>query len=103
VLLLWSIFPALDALRELCDHPKSYRLQQTLRHQPIPLGSCLPTGEAISTKRVELEQVEERLAIGANLVHETIRHPGELGRKQLSAATFGPALASECHDLPVKV
>jgi hypothetical protein len=82
VLLLWSIFPALDALRELCDHPKSHRHQQTLRSPANSAGKAgLPTGEATISKRAELEQLEEHLAIGANVVHETIRHQGEVGRR----------------------
>jgi hypothetical protein len=74
MLLLWSIFPALDAFLELCDHPKSHRLQQTLRspaNSAAKLG--LPSAEATITERAELKQVEERLAIGADVVYETIR------------------------------
>jgi hypothetical protein len=71
VLLLWCIFTALDALRELCDHPKSHRLQQTLRSPANSAGEVgLCTGEATITKRAELEQLEEHLAIGANVVLE---------------------------------
>jgi hypothetical protein len=32
----------------------------------------LPSGAATISKRAELEQAEERLAIDANVVHETI-------------------------------
>jgi hypothetical protein len=82
VLLLWCIFTALDALRELCDHPKSHRLQQTLRSPANSAGEVgLCTGEATITKRAELEQLEEHLAIGANVVLETIRHQGEVSRR----------------------
>jgi hypothetical protein len=96
MLLLWSIFPALDAFLEHCDHPKSHRLQQTLRS---PANSAtkldLPSGEATITERAELKQVEERLAIGANVVYETIRHQGEELRRTASALAWS-AFAAGC-------
>jgi hypothetical protein len=89
MLLLWSIFPALDAFLELCDHPESHRLQQTLRSPANSAAKLdLPSGEATITERAELKQVEEGLAIGANVVYETIRHQGEELRRTASALAW---------------
>jgi hypothetical protein len=38
------------------------------------------------TKRIEQKQVEERVAIGAHVVHETIRREGEEELKRSSSA-----------------
>jgi formate-nitrite transporter family protein len=53
----------------------------------------LPLAEGTITTRVEQKQVEERLAIGAHVVYETIRREGEdeLGRTASSLAWSGLA------------
>jgi formate/nitrite transporter FocA (FNT family) len=46
------------------------------------------------TKRIEQKQVEERVAIGANVVHETIRREGEEELKRSSSALAWSGLAA---------
>ena len=45
-------------------------------------------------KRIEEEQVQERVNIGAHVVHETIRREGEAELKRTSAALWWSALAA---------
>ena len=56
-----------------------------------PLGTeASPT----ITKRIEQKQVEERIAIGANVVHETIRREGEDELKRSASALAWSGLAA---------
>ena len=48
----------------------------------------------LTTSRVEQKQVEERVAIGANVVHETIRREGEDELKRSSSALAWSGLAA---------
>jgi formate-nitrite transporter family protein len=87
----------LDALRELCDHPKSRRLQESLRSPANSAAKVdLPSGEATITERTELKQVEERLAIGANVVYDTIRRQGEEELRRTASALAWSAFAAGC-------
>ena len=52
------------------------------------------SGEGPITTRTELKQVEERLAIGANVVYETIRREGEDELQRPTAALAWSALAA---------
>lgn len=54
----------------------------------------LLSGEGTITTRAELKQVEERLAIGANVVYETIRREGEDELHRPAAALAWSALAA---------
>jgi formate/nitrite transporter FocA (FNT family) len=54
----------------------------------------LPSGEGTITTRAEKKQVEERLAIGANVVYETIRREGEEELHRPAAALAWSALAA---------
>ena len=46
------------------------------------------------TKRIEQQQVEERVAIGANVVHETIRREGEEELQRSASALAWSGLAA---------
>lgn len=54
----------------------------------------LPSGEGTITTRTEKKQVEERLAIGAHVVYETIRREGEEELNRPAAALAWSALAA---------
>jgi formate/nitrite transporter FocA (FNT family) len=54
----------------------------------------LPSGEGTITTRAEQKQVEERQAIGANVVYETIRREGEEELHRKPAALAWSALAA---------
>ena len=54
----------------------------------------VPSGEGPISTRAELKQVEERLAIGANVVYETIRREGEDELQRPTAALAWSALAA---------
>jgi formate/nitrite transporter FocA (FNT family) len=54
----------------------------------------LPAGEGTITTRAEKKQVEERLAIGANVVYETIRREGEEELHRTASALGWSALAA---------
>jgi len=54
----------------------------------------LPPGEGTITTRTEKKQVEERLAIGAHVVYETIRREGEEELNRPAAALAWSALAA---------
>lgn len=54
----------------------------------------LPAGEGTISTRAEQKQVEERLAIGANVVYETIRREGEEELHRPAAALAWSALAA---------
>lgn len=52
------------------------------------------TVSPITTKRIEEKQVQERVAIGAHVVHETIRREGEAELKRSSPALAWSGLAA---------
>ncbi len=54
----------------------------------------LPSGEGTITTRTEKKQVEERVAIGAHVVYETIRREGEEELNRPAAALAWSALAA---------
>ncbi len=54
----------------------------------------LPSGEGTISTRAEQKQVEERVAIGANVVYETIRREGEEELNRPAAALAWSALAA---------
>ena len=54
----------------------------------------LPSQEGTITTRAEKKQVEERLAIGAHVVYETIRREGEEELARTAASLFWSALAA---------
>ncbi len=59
-----------------------------------PAKDDLPSGEGTITTRTEKKQVEERLAIGAHVVYETIRREGEEELNRPAAALAWSALAA---------
>ncbi len=54
----------------------------------------LPAAESTITTRAEQKQVEERVAIGANVVYETIRREGEMELGRKASALAWSALAA---------
>jgi len=54
----------------------------------------LPSGEGTISTRAEQKQVEDRQAIGANVVYETIRREGEEELHRPAAALAWSALAA---------
>ena len=54
----------------------------------------LPPQEGTITTRAEKKQVEERLAIGAHVVYETIRREGEEELARTASSLFWSALAA---------
>ena len=54
----------------------------------------LPSGEGTISTRAEQKQVEERLAISASVVYETIRREGEEELRRPAAALAWSALAA---------
>jgi formate-nitrite transporter family protein len=82
-----------------CGHPKSSKFQPILllekgrvNKRQLKIESPSPQG-TISTL-AEKKQVEERLAIGANVVYETIRREGEEELRRTVAALAWSALAA---------
>src|SRR6202161_4861514 len=59
-----------------------------------PAKPDLPSGEGTISTRTEQKQVEERLAIGANVVYETIRREGEEELHRPATALAWSALAA---------
>ena len=59
-----------------------------------PAKADLPAGEGTISTRVERKQVEDRQAIGANVVYETIRREGEEELNRPAAALAWSALAA---------
>src|SRR6202167_5088517 len=59
-----------------------------------PVKADLPSGEGTISTRVEQKQVEDRQAIGANVVYETIRREGEEELHRPATALAWSALAA---------
>jgi hypothetical protein len=53
-----------------------------------------PSGEGTISTRTEQKQVEDRVAIGANVVYETIRREGEEELQRPASALAWSALAA---------
>jgi formate/nitrite transporter FocA (FNT family) len=63
-------------------------------NKPSRTKSNEPDAPATLTKRSEMRQVEERVAIGAHIVHETIKREGEDEFKRTSSALAWSGLAA---------
>jgi hypothetical protein len=72
------------------DRPVSLKMILTKKRKEPEELERSPT----ITKRIEQKQVEERLAIGANVVHETIRREGEEELKRSASALAWSGLAA---------